>query len=268
MQKVNNNPYSIRNKMRKNKYILSAIVSKNFKSQYRNSVLGVFWTVLNPLLNMLVMALVFTELFGNRAGVGIYPVYLFCGNLIFGIMRQITSQSLTSIVDNSGLIKKVRISYSVFPISNMFSALINFGLSFIALIAIMLVVKQKFYWTILLTITIIPAVLLFSLGIGLVLASLYVFFRDIKHIYSVFLTLWTYLTPMFYTVETLKKPAIINIVKLNPMTQYVTMFRNIIQWGTVPGGMHYLFAYGVAIAMFLIGYLFYRLTKKKFILYI
>ncbi len=255
-------------KMRKNSNILKALVAKNFKSQYRNSILGVLWTVLNPLLNMIVMSLVFSQLFGNRSGVGIYPIYLFCGNLMFNMMRQITSQSLTSMVSNSGLIKKVKISYSVFPISSMFTALVNFGVSFIALIIIMFIVKQQFYWTTLLTVTIVPAVLLFSLGIGLIVASLYVFFRDIKHIYEVFLTLWMYLTPLFYTADSLKSNTIANIINLNPMTHFVTAFRNVIQWGAVPSGIEFLICYGWAFAMLIIGYSIYRLTRKRFILYI
>ncbi len=255
-------------KMRKNSNILKALVNKNFKAQYRNSVLGVLWTVLNPLLNMLVLSLVFSKLFGNRVGVGIYPVYLFCGNLIFNMMRQITSQSLTSMVTNSGLIKKVKISYSVFPISSMFTALVNFGVSFVALIIIMLIVKQPFHWTIILTITIVPAVLLFSLGIGFVVSSLYVFFRDIKHLYEVFLTLWMYLTPLFYTASSLKNETITKIIGLNPMTHFITAFRNIIQWGTIPSGLEFLICYAWAVAMLLIGYTIFKLTKKKFILYI
>lgn len=268
MNKISMNPYSVRNKMRKNKYILGAIVTKNFKSQYRNSVLGVVWTVLNPLLNMIVMALVFSEMFGSRAGVGNYPVYIFCGNLIFSVMRQATSQSLTSIVGNSGLIKKVKISYSVFPISNTLLSLVNFGLSFVALIAIMLFEKQKFYWTMTLTVTIIPALLFFSLGLGLILASLYVFFRDIKHIYSVAITLWMYLTPLFYTVDGLKNPTIMKFIEINPMTQFVTMFRDMIQWGSVPSWGTYLYVYAFGLGMWGIGYLIYRLLRKKFILYI
>lgn len=255
-------------KMRKNTYILKAMVGKNFKAQYRNSVLGALWTVLNPLLNMIVLSLVFSRLFGSKAGVGIYPIYLFCGNLIFNMMRQITSQSLTSMVSNSGLIKKVKISYSVFPMSNMFTALVNFGVSFIALIIIMLIVKQTFYWTIVLTITIVPAVLLFSLGIGFVLASLYVFFRDVQHLYNVFLTLWMYLTPLFYTPSSLNSVKIAKVIAINPMTKFVTAFRNIIQWGTIPSGCDYLICYAWASAMLIIGYCVYRFSRKKFILYI
>ena len=252
--------------IRKNSYILGAMVKKNFKAQYRNSILGVLWTVLNPLLNMAVLTLVFSRLF-SRPG-ECYPVYLFCGNLMFNMMRQITKQSLGCLVGNSGLIKKVKISYSIFPISNMFTALVNFGVAFIALIIVMLVLKQPFYWTILLTVTIIPAVMLFSLGIGFALSSLYVFFRDVKHLYEVFITLWLYLTPIFYTASSLKSPTIQKIIMLNPMTQFVEMFRSIIQHGIVPSWQTYLICYGWAFALLIVGYTIFRLNRKKYILYI
>lgn len=256
------------NKIRKNSNILKALVSRNFKSQYRNSILGAFWTVLNPLLNMIVLSLVFSNLFGDRPGVGCYPIYLFCGTLFFNMMRQITSQSLTSLVTNSGLIKKVKISYSIFPMSNMFTALVNFGVSFVALIAIMLILRQTFHWTMLLTVAIVPAVLLFSLGIGLIVASLYVYFRDIKHLYEVFLTLWMYLTPLFYTADSLKSDMISKIINLNPMTHFISAFRNVIQFGIVPSGMEFLICYAWALSMLVIGYTIYRLSRKRFILYI
>ena len=185
--------------IKKNSYILTVMVKKNFKAQYRNSILGVLWTVLNPLLNMIVMSIVFSKLFSSN-DVGIYPIYLFCGNLMFNMMRQITTQSLGCLVSNSDLIKKVKISYSIFPLSNMFTALVNFGVAFLALLIVMVIVGQQFYWTILLTILIVPAVLLFSLGVGFILSSLYVFFRDVSHLYEVLLTLWMYLTPLFYSL--------------------------------------------------------------------
>ena len=252
--------------LRKYSYILGAMVKKNFKAQYRNSILGVLWTVLNPLLNMLVLSFVFGPLFGSR--IENYPIYLFCGNLIFNIMRQITTQSLNCLVNNSGLIKKVKISYSIFPVSNMFTALVNFGVAFIALLIVMIIYGQQFYWTILLTITIVPAVLLFSLGVGFVLSSLFVFFRDVKHLYEVGITLWMYLTPLFYNKGDLGTGLAYKIINLNPMTHYVDAFRSIIQSGVVPSGIEYLICYAWAIGMFVLGYLIFKLNRRKYILYI
>lgn len=245
------------------------MVKRNFKAQYRNSVLGALWTVLNPLLNMIVMSFVFSKLFGSDE-VGNYPVYIFCGNLIFNIMRQITTQSLGCLVSNSDLIKKVKISYSIFPMSNMFTALVNFGVAFVALIIVMLIVGQQFYWTIFMTVLIVPAVLIFSLGVGYALSSLYVFFRDVSHLYEVFMTLWAYLTPLFYAASSLGEEGSLvrNVIDINPMTHYVSAFRSIIQWGQVPSGTEFLICYAWAFVMLIIGYTIFKLNRKKYILYI
>lgn len=252
--------------MRKNANILSAMVRRNFKSQYRNSILGAFWTVLNPLLNTLILSFVFSGFFGGTDLV--YAVYIFSGNLIFNIMRQITAQSLECLVSNSDLIKKVKISYAIFPVSNMFTALVNFGVAFIALLFVMLIVGQTFHWEIVFIITLLPAVLLFSLGVGFVLSSMFVFFRDIKHLYDVFLTLWMYMTPIFYNISMFEgRDLVVNVITINPMYQYVTMFRNMIG-GVIPSATTYLIAYAWAIGMVLIGYTIFKLNRKKYILYI
>ena len=253
--------------LRKNSYILREMVKKNFKAQYKNSLLGVLWTVLNPLLNMIVLSFVFSSMFADRLGGLNYPVYLFCGNLIFNIMNQITRNSLECLVWSSDLIKKVKISYSVFPISNMFTALVNFGVAFIALLVIMLIEGVAFHWTIFLTVLILPAVLFFSLGLGFILSSMYVFFRDVKHLYEVFVTLWMYLTPIFYPANQFGEGLAGTIINLNPMTNYVTMFRQVVQMGQVPG-VEFAIGYAWGIGMLLIGYLIFRMNRKKYILYI
>ena len=171
-------------------------------------------------------------------------------------------------MNHAGLIKKVKISYSVFPISNTLTALVNFGLSFIALALVMLILNQPFYWSMLMTITILPAILLFSLGIGFALASMFVFFRDVKHLYEIFLTLWMYLTPMFYSISMISNKFIAKIINLNPMTHFVTMFRNIVQWGTIPNIQEFLIVYGWAFLMLVVGYTIFKLNKRKYILYI
>lgn len=254
--------------LRKNSYILREMVKKNFKAQYKNSILGALWTVLNPLLNMIVLSFVFSQFFKTSLGENVnYSVYLFCGNLIFNIMNQITRNSLECLVWNSDLIKKVKISYSVFPISNMFTALVNFGVAFIALIFIMLIVGQQFYWTMLLMILVLPAVLFFSLGLGFILSSMYVFFRDVKHLYEVFVTLWMYLTPIFYPANAFDGKFAGFVINLNPMTNYVTMFRQLVQFGQIPG-VEFAIGYAWGIGMLLIGYLIFRMNRKKYILYI
>jgi ABC-2 type transport system permease protein len=255
--------------LKKTMVILWSMVKKNIKNQYRRSVLGIFWTLLSPLLNMLVLAFVFSNIFG-RGNIGMdYPVYVLSGNLVFNLMRMATSNSLTCIVDHYDLLTKTRIPYSVFPLSQNLSSVVNFGFSLVALIIVMLVrmtAGVRFYWTMLMgIIPWLPSVLLFSIGISFILSTIYVRFRDIKHIYSIFLTLWMYMTPIFYSYTILPE-RVQNVIILNPMYHYTMYFRNTLV-GIVPNLKAHLICYGVGIAFFLLGALIFRLSKKKFILY-
>lgn len=221
---------------KKNANITRELVKKNVKIQYRNSVIGIFWTVLNPFLNMLVMFFVFGSILGYSDSDPTYALYLLCGNIIFNMMRGATSQSLTSLVQNRGLLTKNKISYYVFPLSNNISALVNFLFSCIALLGVMLFVWIKgeavFSWNILIAFLMLPALFLFNYGMSMILAAMYVFFRDIQHFYTVFLTLWTYLTPIFYKINrfgtSFTDQLISSVIKLNPMYHFVDNFRSVI----------------------------------------
>ena len=260
---------------KRNTIVLGAMVSKNIKTQYRRSVLGILWTMLAPLLNMIVLTIVFSRLFG-RNGINMdYPIYVLSGNIVFTFMRVATSTALTSLVDSYEMMTKTRIEYSVFPLSKVISSLVNFGFSCIALIIVMLVRMAQhipnvgFHWTMLITIAPwLPFYLLFVAGMSLILSIIYVRFRDIKHIYSVFLTLWTYLTPLFYSLDSLNlSDTVIKIMKLNPMYHYVTYFRELLQ-GQMPSLETQLVCYGCGVVMFLIGWVWFHFTKKRIILYI
>lgn len=277
---------------KKNANIVRELVKKNIKVQYRNSVIGALWTVLNPLLNMLVMFFVFSVVL-NYGSEKTYALYILCGNIMFSFVRAATTQSLPSIVQNRGLLTKNKISQYVFPISNNLVAVVNFGFSSIALLGVMAVVsiiaRQSFFsFNLLLIFLMLPALFLFSYGLSLILAALYVFFRDIQHFYNVFLTLWTYLTPVFWKVgnvlevkegdteamELLIKPLLKIIVHANPMYHFVTYFRDIAYacvengvsvWQTFP---HLGTLYLIGLIFSGIGMLVFSLTRSKFIYYI
>ncbi|MBO5357079.1 MAG: ABC transporter permease [Clostridia bacterium] len=265
---------------KKNANITRELVKKNIKIQYRNSVIGIFWTVLNPFLNMLVMYFVFGTILNYSETDKTYALYLLCGNIIFNMMRGATSQSLTSLVHNRGLLTKNKISYYVFPLSNNLSALVNFLFSCIALLGVMLFVwirgESVFSWNILLAFLMLPALFLFNYGMSMILATLYVFFRDIQHFYTVFLTLWTYLTPIFYKIDKidngkLSGKFIAGVINLNPMYHYVEYFRDVIYrcsstGQAVPGNLMRLYLIGAA--FFVIGVIVYNFTKRKYIFYI
>ena len=268
--------------VKKNANITRELVKKNVKIQYRNSVIGIFWTVLNPFLNMLVMYFVFGSILNYSETDKTYALYLLCGNIIFNMMRGATSQSLTSLVQNRGLLTKNKISYYVFPLSNNISALVNFLFSCIALLGVMLFVwiqgNTVFSWNILMAFLMLPALFLFNYGMSIILAILYVFFRDIQHFYTVFLTLWTYLTPIFYKVDRINETKlsgklIMSIIKLNPMYHFVEYFRDVIYRCSadsvaLPGFGVLLKLYIIGGVFFAIGTLAYNLTKRKYIFYI
>ena len=231
----------------KNINIVRQLVIRSIKVQYRNSVIGIFWTVLNPLLNMLVMFIVFNFMFG-RGGMttvveqNTYALYLLCGNIVFGMMRTATYQALPSIVQNRGLLTKNKMSYNVFPLACTLSAVVNFVFSFIALLGVMLFSwlvwdQAVFSLNIFLVLVALPALFLFCYGVSLILSALYVFFRDIMHFYNVFLTLWMYLTPIFYSARIFEQKAnegnslaslMETVINLNPMYHFVEFFRDVV----------------------------------------
>ncbi len=259
-------------------YLLRLLVKRNIKNQYYRSFIGVLWTVLNPLLNMIVMAFVFSALFGRHTDGLDYPIYILSGNIIFGIMRSSTSSSLGCLVGQSDMLQKTKVPIEIFPTANVFSALVTFGFSFIALLlvagfrALPIFGGPYFYfsWKIVLIIIILPAVTVFSLGISYFLSALYVFFRDIKHIYGVILTLWTYLTPLFYSVEALKSELVSKAMVFNPMYHYVEGFRELLR-GDIPQIMlsfsttqpSILAMYGFAAVSLVLGWLFLKAMKNK-----
>ncbi len=262
-------------------YLMRLLVRRNIKNQYYRSFIGVLWTVLNPLLNMIVMAFVFSAIFGRTSDIGMpYPIYLLSGNIIFGIMRSSTSSSLTTLVAHNDMLQKTKVSIEIFPTANVFSSLVTFGFSFVALLIVAGFfslpmfnggeLSFTWHWQIILIIIILPAISIFSLGISFFLSALYVFFRDIKHIYSVILTLWTYLTPLFYTVDRLNSEIVSKAMIFNPMYHYVEGFRELLR-GDIPNLMFsfsstepsILAMYGFAAISLIIGGLFLQAMKNK-----
>ncbi len=246
-------------------FTISSLVSKDFKLKYRRSVLGVVWSVLNPLLMMCVLTAVFSTFF--RFEIEHYPVYLILGTTLFALMSESTGSAMSSIINSASLIKKVRINKIVFPIEKVLFSLINFALSFVAVLVVMVVLQVGITWRIFLLIPLLVYVVLFSAGLGLLLSSLAVFFRDIIHIWGVVITAWTYATPLFYPASILPE-WMMRFEAFNPMYHYVTYYRDIALWGNVPSLAENLICMAFAIAALAVGYAAFSALQKKFILYI
>ena len=251
--------------LRHNIFVLKTLVEKDFKLKYRRSVLGVLWSVLNPLLMMIVLTAVFSFMF--RFDIENYPLYLILGQILFALMSGATGGAMTSIIGASPLLKKIKVERTIFPVEKVVFELVNFTISLIAIAAVMAwfgVIPTK---AILLLPVLLIFVLIFSLGIGLLLSSLAVFFRDVIHLWSVIITAWTYATPIFYPISMLE-PWMQQIMNYNPMYHYLTYFRDIMMYGTIPGLSENLLCLGMALVAFIIGLFTFKKLEKKFILYI
>lgn len=246
-------------------HLLRELVVRDIKVRYRRSVLGLIWTVLNPLLMMIIMTLVFSTIFKSQ--IANFPVYLLIGNIVFSLNSEATSQSVMSIVGNAGLIKKVYIPKYLFPLSKVLSCLVNFGFSLIALFIVMLFTKAQFHLTMLLAWIPLLYLLLFTTGLSLILAALNVYFRDVGHLYSVVITAWTYLTPIFYPI-TMLPDKLQKLVFFNPMYQYVKYFRLLFMDGIFPAWRTNLFCFGLGAFMLMIGMYAFSKLQDKFILHI
>ncbi len=241
------------------------MVSRDFKLKYRRSVLGVLWSVLNPLLMMCVLTAVFSTFF--KFDIENYPLYLILGNTLFAFMADSTSTAMGSIIDSAPLIKKIRIDKIIFPIEKVLFQLVNFAISLVAVVIVMVFFQITPTWNWLLLPVLLVYVTLFSAGLGFLLASLAVFFRDMKHLWSVVITAWTYATPLFYPENIL--PAWMAAAEAyNPMYQYVTYYRDIALWNITPDLSMNLTCLVMALATFAVGLFVFKKTERKFILYV
>ena len=247
--------------------LLRNLVSKDFKIKYRRSALGVLWSVLNPLLTMLVLTTVFSMLL--RIRVENFATYYLIGSSLWNFFSEATTSSLMSILGSASLIKKVYIPKYMFPLEKCIFALINFLFSLIAATIVMLL--QGVYPTFTALLFPLPVLycFIFCCGMSLLLSAATVYFRDIIHFYGVLLTLWMYLTPILYSDDLLKGYKLIEvIVHLNPMYYFVTYFRDVVMYGKIPGLYDNLICIGASLFVFAIGALVFKKSEKNFILHI
>lgn len=248
------------------KDLLKLLVSRDIKLKYRRSFLGYLWSVLNPLMIMVVMTIVFSTMFSRN--IENFPVYLFCGQLLFNYMNNSTHQAIFSITSNAALLKKTYIPKFIFTVSKITSGMVDLVFSLGALVIVMIVTRAKFTWYILLFPFVIIQLYLFCVGLGMFLAQANVFFKDSQFIYNAVTTAWMYLTPIFYPLEALPEWLIWVVKHCNPMYFYVGQFRDLIYSGTMPGPMITIAGWGAAIIMLVIGIWSFSRTEDNFILYI
>lgn len=249
-------------------FILRQLVSKDFKLKYRRSALGVLWSVLNPLLMMVVMAAVFSSFMRySDPTIGNYPLYLILGNTAWQLMADGTTQGMQSILGASALLKKVKINRVVFPVQKVLFGLVNYAFSLVAVALVMLFFRIPLTPLVLLLPVIVLLLGVFCVGLSLLLSAAAVFFRDVIHLWGVFLTAWMYATPLFYPFSIL--PGWMQMVEgFNPMYCYITAIRDVLLWQQLPTASLMLRCVLFAIVPLVVGVLAFKRNEHKFILYI
>ena len=244
-------------------FLLKQLVSRDFKNRYKRSVLGVAWSFLNPLLTMCVQYVVFSTLF--KSDTPNYPVYLLTGILFFNYLNEAVAQGMISITGNASLIKKVFVPKYLFPMSKALSSLINFLLSLLPLLLVMLLTGTNFRWSLLLLPFDLICMVVFVLGMVLLLSTSMTFFQDTQFLWGVFSMIWMYLTPVFYP-ESIIPEAYIELYRLNPMYQFITFARTCIIDGISPEPMAYVKCALSALVVFGLGAWVFKKHQDEFVL--
>ena len=245
--------------------LIRELVTRDLKVKYRRSVLGYVWSILNPLLMMLLQSLVFSYMFRND--IENFPLYVICGNTLFSFFNESTNMGMGSVLGNSSLIKKVYIPKYIFPISRVVSSFVNLVFSLAAILLVMLITRSPFHLTILLIWVPLGLLFLFCCGLTLLLSALAVYFRDLQYLYSIVTMAWMYATPLFYPISMLPG-FMVTIVKLNPLYHYVNFMRCLVMYGTVPGPNTWLACGAAALAALALGLAAFRKLQRNFILYL
>lgn len=246
-------------------FLIKQLISRDFKTKYKRSALGMAWSILNPLLTMSIQYFVFSTLF--KSDIPNYPVYLLTGIVFFNFFHEALTLGMTSITANATLIKKVYMPKYIYPVSRILSSLVNFALALIPLLLVMLMTGTPFRPSILLLSFDILCFLAFIMGMTLLLASAMTFFQDTQFLWNIVSMMWQYLTPVFYP-ETIIPQNILPFYRLNPLYQFITFARTCIIDGVSPAPGAYLGCLASALLFLLLGIAVFRRYQNKFVLYL
>ena len=252
-------------KLRKQGFLFSELVKRDFKKKYKRTVLGMAWSILSPLLTLLVMRVVFTQFFGRN--MDHYTTYLFCGTLVFTQFNDSTSQGMATLMGNPGIFTKVNVPKYLFLLAKNVQTLINFGLTLCVFFVFCAIDGITFTWKVVFLIYPIICLVLFCIGMGLILSALFVFFRDTQYLWAVFTQLLMYLSAVFYTIDGYSYKVQCAFL-LNPVYLFIRYFRKIVIDAAIPTvWFHLLMAADVVIAVG-VGCWMYKKYNTKFLYYV
>ena len=251
--------------VKKYRVLIRQLVGRDFKTKYKRSVLGVFWSFLNPLLMMMVQYFVFSTIF--HSDIPNFAAYLIIGTVMFNFFSESCSMTLVSILGNAGLITKVYMPKYIYPLTRTMSSMVNLAISLIPMTLVCMVTGVHLHKSAILALFFFVCLVIFCLGLGMLLATSMVFFRDTQFLWGVLSMMWMYATPIFYP-ETIIPDNLRLVLQINPLYHFLKSARMCILNGISPEPAVYIRCLLISMGMLLVGaFVFYK-NQNKFVLYL
>lgn len=245
--------------------MFSELVKRDFKQKYKRSILGMGWSVLSPLLQLLIMRIVFTQFFAKD--IPHYTVYLFAGNLTFAFFKESTTGGMSALMSNAPIFTKINVPKYIFLLTKNVSAIINFAITLMIFFLFVAVDGVAFSWRFLTLLYPVLCLIVFNIGVGMILSALFVFFRDTQYLYDIFTLLLMYLSAIFYSVDSYA-PQVQRLFLLNPLYCVIKYIRVTVLEGHLPSPAFHLLLLGYALAAITAGSWIYHRENHKFLYYV
>ena len=250
---------------RKHQFLFEELVKRDFKRKYKRTALGVGWSLLSPLLSLLVMKLIFTQFFGRNTPH--YTIYIFCGNVVWSYFSEATHGGMRALMDNVGIFTKVNVPKYLFVFSKNIQSLISFLLTLVILFLFIALDTLQPSWRYFMLLYPIVLLVLFNVGASMILSAGYIVFRDVEYLYDVFLRLLMYCSAIFYQVD--QFPAQVQRIFLaNPIYLFIKYFRCVIIDGNLPSLQYHLLMLGYTSVVLFVGCFIYKKYNTKFLYYV
>ena len=250
---------------KKYQFLFEELVRRDFTKKYKRTALGIGWSVLSPLLQLLVMKIMLTRFFAT--GIEHYTTFLFAGNIVFNYFNESTNSGMTALAENASIISKVNIPKYMFVLSKNIASLISFILTVGVFFILAAFDHIAFTWRIICLLYPIVCLMVFNIGVGLVLSALHTFFRDLQYLYNIFTFLLMYMSAVFYNIDSYSEMAQ-KLFLLNPIYLYIRYFRKIVIEQTVPTIWFHLLAAADALIMLGLGFFMYKKYNHEFLYYL
>lgn len=251
--------------MKRYRFLFEELVKRDFKKKYKRTILGMLWSVLAPLLNVLVLMLVFVNFFGRNQDH--FIIYIFCGTMVMSFYTETTQGCMRALMANASIFTKINVPKYLFLLSKAFQAFINFLLTLVVFFAFCVGDGITFGWHMFAMLYPMLWLLILSFGVGMILSAMYVFFRDVEYLYSIFLTLLNYVSAIFYPTTMLPEQWRF-LFYCNPVFVYIDYFRTVFIYSEIPSLLIHVLCAAYALVLLGIGCLIYKKCNHEFLYYV